>query len=66
MADSSNTIVHLAENSPEQIAYRLMTLIAAVEDRELYSHGKNPADRTWILDTYSECLQAVKNPNRRS
>lgn len=22
--------------------------------------GKTPADRTWLLDTYSECLAAVR------
>lgn len=52
--------VHIGENSPEQVAYNLMKDIAAIEKRELYSHGDNPADRNYILDTYNRCLQAVQ------
>lgn len=62
MAD--NTTVHIGENSPQQVAYKLMQDIAKVERKILYN-SVNPssdttADRKWILDTYSECLSAVQ------
>jgi hypothetical protein len=52
MAD--NTVVHIGENSPEKIAYLLMVDIINKEG------GKSEADRKKILDTYAECLQAVR------
>ncbi|MEQ3629250.1 MAG: hypothetical protein ABNH49_11375 [Hyphomonas sp.] len=57
---AENVTLKIAENSAEQVAYKLMVDISNVEDRELYSHGKNPADREWILRTYAQCLTAVK------
>jgi hypothetical protein len=60
MADTSNTVVHIAENSPEQVALKLLEKVAAVEKRQFYGHGDNPADRKWILETYDECLKVVK------
>ncbi|MEQ8902388.1 MAG: hypothetical protein RID11_03800 [Roseovarius sp.] len=57
---SDNTVVHIGENSPEHVAFNLMKEIASVEGRELYSHGSNPANRKWVLDTYAECLKAVR------
>jgi hypothetical protein len=59
MADAP-PVVHIGENSPEQVAHKLMHEIANVEKRELYGHGDNPADRSWILDTYAECIKAVR------
>ena len=53
MAD--NTTVHIGENSPEQIAYRLMVDINAYEDRP----ARTRAD---ILRLYAQCLAAVRNP----
>jgi hypothetical protein len=53
------TVVHIGENSPEHVAYRLFKDIAEVESRQLFSHGDNPADREYILETYRECLRAV-------
>lgn len=58
MAD--NTTVHIGENSPEYVAYKLMEIIANVENRELYGHGKSPADRAYLLKAYAECLVAVR------
>ena len=57
MADE--TIVHIGENSPEHVAYRLFRDICGVESRDLYAHGDNPADRAWILHTYSQCIRTV-------
>ena len=61
MTAASNTVVRIGENSPEHVALKLLELIANVEDRALYGSGKNPADRKWILDTYDECIKAVRN-----
>jgi hypothetical protein len=66
MADAP--IVHIGENSPEQVAYRLFRDIAHVEDKLLDASERNPqkvADRKWILDTFAECLNAVRNPEYR-
>ena len=69
MADT-NTVVHIGENSPEQVAYRLMEAIAKVESKTLYvpserSSGVMAADRKWILDTYAECMKAIRDPYGR-
>jgi hypothetical protein len=55
----------LGENTPEHVAYRLMERVADVEGMALSRSGKDkPATRKWILDTYAECLDAVR-ANRR-
>ncbi|MBL9062138.1 hypothetical protein [Tabrizicola sp.] len=59
MADT-NTVVHIGENSPEQVALKLVHQLASMEGRDLFSHGKNVPDKKWLLDTYAECLHAVK------
>lgn len=58
MADAP--VVHIGENSPEMIAYRLLEHIANAEKKYL-----NNADRKWLLDTYAECLEAVRDPQLR-
>jgi hypothetical protein len=60
MADTS-TVVHIGENSPEEVALKLFHEIVSVEARTL---GAN-LNRKWILDTYSECLMAVRSPASR-
>lgn len=52
MADAP--VVHIGENSPEEVAYRLMRRIEAVE----VSSGK--PDRKWLLSTYAACLKVVQ------
>ncbi len=47
------TKVHIGENSPEQVAYRLMQDVLNLEASQGMSRKK-------ILDTYAECMQAVK------
>ena len=66
MADQP--VVHIGENSPEHVAYQLMLQISFVEGKVL--HGKpggkkETASRQWILDTFSECMIAVRAPGRR-
>ncbi|HUB16723.1 MAG TPA: hypothetical protein VMB34_32615 [Acetobacteraceae bacterium] len=66
MADE--TVLHIGENSPEHVAYRLMREIAEVERIAIHAGELDPkwtrAGRAWILNTYQECLYAVKNPRR--
>ena len=76
MAD--DTVVHTGGNTPEQVAYKLMHDIAAIEGKTLLTTtgapgapssgrgGKDLPDRKWLLDTYAECLLAVRNPDSRS
>ena len=63
MADAA-PVVHIGENSPEYVAYQLMDAIAKCEGLVLYrASGTGPsqgATRKWVLDTYSECLEAVR------
>lgn len=50
--------------SPEEVAYKLMYVVAWSENIDLDAWGK--ADRKWILDTYAECLLTVRNPASRA
>lgn len=54
MADAA-PIVHIGENSPEEVAYKMMLLIARAEGKSLNSDGKNPVTRNWVLSTYAQC-----------
>lgn len=61
MADS--TVVHMGENSPEHVAFRLYHEVMQTEGKVPYrdtNGGKQQADRKYILDTYAECLAAVR------
>ncbi len=51
---TDQTVVHIGENSPEEIALKLMQLIRAKEE--------NVNSRKAILDLYAECLMAVRQP----
>ncbi len=67
MADSAS-VVHIGENSPEEVAYKLLTHVAAAEGHYLLkgpAKGTSTPDRKWLLDTYAECLMAVINPEGR-
>jgi len=55
--------VHCYESSPENVAFKLMLEIAKAEtklDRRHPSLRATAPDRQWILDTYSECLEASR------
>lgn len=46
--------------SSENVAYRLLLLIAGLEDKNITSAGQpNSADRQWVLDTYAQCHKAA-------
>jgi hypothetical protein len=58
--------LHIGDNSPEYVAYRLMLDIAKVEKKALTpSASCQTADRKWVLDTYAECLRIVRSPQAR-
>jgi hypothetical protein len=69
MADTSAPVVHIGENSPEHVAYRLLMNVAFMEDKLIAYGGSNStkptADRKWLLDTYAECLNTVRHPQMR-
>lgn len=65
MADAP--VVHFGENSPEKIALKLLEVIASIEHISLSSanqselkSGWTKADRKWVLNAYSECLETVR------
>ncbi|NCN86149.1 MAG: hypothetical protein GW822_12735 [Sphingomonadales bacterium] len=51
-------VVHIGENSPEQVAYKLMKHIARAEKVQLEGININ-SDREWIIKTYIMCRTAV-------
>jgi hypothetical protein len=53
--------VHVGENSPEEVAYKLLKDVSRVEGRIFTAEqGRSGTDRAYILDTYAECLKAVR------
>lgn len=52
--------------SGEEIAYRLLLDVAYAEGKQMRAvqAGGKP-DRKWILDTYAECIRAVRMPSKR-
>ncbi len=66
MADQP--VVHIGQNSPEQVAFKLVHEIARAEGRVTDrnpSSGQQTASKEWLLDTYAECLRTVKDPFSR-
>ncbi len=63
------TVVHIGENSPEHVAYRLMQDVLTVENKEVIgrdpSGGREIATRKEILDIYAECLHTIRYPKAR-
>jgi hypothetical protein len=52
-------VARVGENSAEEVAYKLLFDIIRNE------RGSKVSDRKWFLDTYAECLLAVKYPKER-
>lgn len=60
MAEFKDNLPH---QSKEEVAFKLLYLVAWGENIDLDAWGK--ADRDWILNSYAECLRAVEDPNSR-
>ncbi len=56
--------LNIGEGTAEAIAYRLMLDVMRVENRTMSSGAMagahTPADRHYLLNTYHECLMAVR------
>lgn len=65
MADKP--VVHIGENSPEQVAFKLLIEVAACEGKHMQcgAYTDEAPTREWLLDAYAECLQTVTNPYGR-
>jgi hypothetical protein len=61
MADTP--VVHIGENSPEEVAYKLFRHIGTAESKGLGA-SSTTADREWILKTYAMCLETVTAPHQ--
>ncbi len=66
MADQP--IVHIGENSPEHVAYKLLQDVMHAENVTIHSGSRErrQIDRKYLLDTYAECLLAVRAPYDRA
>ena len=60
MADES--VVHIGENSPEQVAFKLLPFVTNSEGFNL-SGRENKPTREWILTAYAQCLHTVRRPD---
>ena len=59
-------IIHMSENSPEQVAFKLLREVASLEGKKAFGAPSGTAiDRKWLLDAYAECLVSVRNPGSR-
>jgi hypothetical protein len=62
MADQAQPNIHIGEDSAEHVALQLFREVVKAEIK------LNPSleiDKEYILDTYAECLMAVKLPAKR-
>jgi len=53
-------VINFNENTPEQVAYRLMRDVLVVEKSKM-----EDVDRQGLLDTYAECLEVVSGKRAR-
>ena len=64
---SDAKIVNTGENTPEEVAYKLLSDVMSAEGKSLFkSENKERVDRKYILDTYAECLKAGRAPQNRN
>jgi hypothetical protein len=59
---ASARLVELAGDSPEVVAFALLRQLVHLEQGA--SKDRSRIDRAWLLDTYAECLEAVKGERR--
>lgn len=61
MAD--NATPHTGDNSPEQVAFKLLNAIANAEGITFNKNSSGKvATRDGLLTTFMQCLHAVRNP----
>jgi hypothetical protein len=55
-------LVHAGPNSPQKIAFDLMERVAFIEGKRIGrdQEQRTRTDRAWLLDAFSECLEAVQ------
>jgi hypothetical protein len=53
-----DAVAHIGENSAEHVAYRLFELIVDIERKAKGQPGYN---RQYVLDTYAERVDAVRD-----
>lgn len=59
---SDNSIINIGKNSQEHVAYKLLELISLAEGKSINGGlGVINYDRKWILDSYAECIDVVRN-----
>ena len=61
-------VIQAAHNTPEQVVLALFHMIANVERRAMHHEATGDgesADRDWILNTYSECILTIREPQAR-
>lgn len=59
MADKP--VVHIGENSPEQVAYKMTETILIIIEKKNWGE----LDRKTYLDTYAECFEAAYGMRKR-
>jgi hypothetical protein len=65
MADDQSFIVPSVA-TPEAVALALVQAVMRVEGKRFGKGYDDSPDRKYILDTYAECLVAVRNPESRA
>ena len=60
---SGEPVVKIAENSPEQVAFQLLRMVAIIERVNLSGEpapNLRPATKAWLLNTYTDCIHVVR------
>ena len=57
---AGTSIIHIAENTPEHVAYKMMRDVFLVENKTF-----DDLTRDEYLDMFDECLEAVKGFHKR-
>jgi hypothetical protein len=55
----ADTAIHIGENSPEYVAYKLMLDVIRMGGKDLHSKDE-------ILNLYADCLHTVNMPHLRA
>lgn len=54
----------LSNVTPDSVAFELFTIIVRLEKKQFEPGFPESADRQWVLDTYSECIEAAQGKRR--